>query len=89
MTWLIKIDKKVNKDFKKIDKKHQKTITNFLINKLSKLDDPRDIGEALKGTVLGNYWKYRVGNYRIITEIRDTELIIRVIKVGHRKDVYK
>jgi mRNA interferase RelE/StbE len=52
------------------------------------LDDPRSIGEALKGSKLGAFWKYRVGDYRIIARIEDDALRILVVRIGHRKDVY-
>jgi mRNA interferase RelE/StbE len=56
---------------------------------VAKLEDPRSIGEALKGSVLGDFWKYRVGDYRIIAEIQDKSLRIYVIEIGNRKEVYR
>jgi mRNA interferase RelE/StbE len=53
------------------------------------LDDPRSIGEALKGAKLGDFWKYRVGDYRVIARIEDREVIIIVVRVGNRKEVYR
>jgi mRNA interferase RelE/StbE len=55
----------------------------------SPLGDPRRIGEALKGSKLGEFWKYRVGDYRIISHIEDGELLIVVVKIGNRKAVYR
>jgi mRNA interferase RelE/StbE len=54
---------------------------------VAKLDDPRSIGAALKGSKLGELWKYRVGDYRIIAEIQDKVLLIYVIEVGNRREV--
>jgi len=88
MTWQIKYEKSLKSDWKKIDKKQKERILKF-IDKLLKLDDPRDTGEALKGNELGRFWKYRVGNYRIIAEIQDKVLIIVIIRIGHRKEIYK
>jgi len=56
---------------------------------LALLDDPRSIGDALKGSRLGNLWKYRVGDYRIIANIEDGALKILVIKIGNRREVYR
>jgi mRNA interferase RelE/StbE len=53
------------------------------------LDDPRAIGEALRGSKLGGLWKYRVGDYRIIADIQDRAVCILVVRVGHRREVYR
>jgi mRNA interferase RelE/StbE len=53
------------------------------------LDDPRSIGEALTGPTLGDRWKYRVGDYRIIADIQDKVLVVYVIKIGNRREVYR
>lgn len=51
------------------------------------MNDPRSKGKALKGK-LSNYWIYRVGDYRLICDINDSEIIITVVRIGHRKDIY-
>ena len=61
----------------------------FLLERVATLDDPRSIGEALKGSKLGQFWKYWVGDYRIISNIEDGELLILVVKIGNRKAVYR
>jgi len=53
------------------------------------LDNPRSIGDALKGSMLGEFWKYRVGDFRIIASIEDGALRILVVKVGNRREVYR
>jgi mRNA interferase RelE/StbE len=53
------------------------------------LDNPRSIGEALKGSKLGTFWKYRVGDYRIISSIEDLTVRILIVRIGNRRDVYK
>jgi mRNA interferase RelE/StbE len=53
------------------------------------MENPRSIGTALHGQRLGEFWKYRVGDYRLIARIEDDRLVILVIKVGHRRDVYR
>jgi mRNA interferase RelE/StbE len=89
LAWLIKFDDKAKKDLAAIDKAAAKRITQFLRERVSQLDDPRSIGEALKGSKLGAFWKYRVGDYRIISDIEDGALRILVVRIGNRKEVYR
>ena len=56
--------------------------------RIAVLDDPRQSGKSLKGE-LGEFWRFRVGDYRILCEIRDTELVILAAMIGHRRDVYE
>lgn len=53
------------------------------------LEHPRSIGEALKGQDLGKFWRYRVGDYRVICDIEDDRLVVLVVKVGHRREIYR
>lgn len=89
MKWHIEFDKPAVKEFKKLDKSIGNRVLEFLTNRVSKLENPRSIGEALKGSKLGEFWKYRVGEYRIICEIQDKKLLIVVLRIGDRKHVYK
>ena len=75
------------KQLKKLDKHIAARIIDFLENKVAKLEDPRQVGKELQGN-LANLWRYRIGDYRITVEIQDSELIIHVVKIGYRKDVY-
>jgi mRNA interferase RelE/StbE len=86
---LIELDEAAKKDLAKLDKTIAKRITAFLRNRVATLDDPRSIGEALKGERLGEFWKYRVGDYRIISRIEDDILRILVVKIGNRNKVYR
>ncbi|MGD0838481.1 MAG: type II toxin-antitoxin system RelE/ParE family toxin [Polyangia bacterium] len=56
---------------------------------LAELEDPRSIGEALRGSRLGGLWKYRVGDYRIVAKIEDQLIRILVVRIGHRREVYR
>jgi len=85
----IKIDSAAIRDLDKLDPPIAKRILLFLYERVATLDDPRSIGEALKGSKLGGYWKYRVGDYRIITKIEDDVLQVFVIKIGNRREVYR
>ena len=89
MAWQIKFDDASKKDLAKLDKQIAKRITEFLRERVAVLDDPRSIGEALKGSKLGEFWKYRVGDYRIISTIEDGALRILVVRIGNRKEVYR
>ncbi len=89
MAWKIEIDAKAEKELGKLDKAVAKRITKFLRERVAVLDDPRSIGEALVGPRLGDRWKYRVGDYRIIADIQDDVLVVYVVKVGNRREVYR
>ncbi|MCX6554204.1 MAG: type II toxin-antitoxin system RelE/ParE family toxin [Candidatus Aminicenantes bacterium] len=89
MAWSIEIVDGAKKDLAKLDKPVAKRIVSFLKDRLQKMADPRSIGEALRGKKFGELWKYRVGDFRIIAKIEDKRLIILVVRVGHRKNVYK
>ena len=58
-------------------------------SRVAKLENPRSIGQALAGSKLGDYWKYRVADYRIIADIQDGKLIVMVVRVGNRREVYR
>jgi mRNA interferase RelE/StbE len=84
--WRIDFDPRAKADFARLDKPIQQRITKFLLRLQT---DPRQHGAALRGETLGNYWKYRIGDYRLIADIRDKELMVLVIKLGHRSDIYR
>ena len=89
MAWQIRFDDAARKDLAKLDKPLARRITAFLRERVAVLDDPRSMGEALKGAKLGEFWKYRVGDYRIISCIEDGALLILVVKIGNRREVYR
>lgn len=89
MAWQIEFDDASKKDLAKLDKQIAKRITEFLRDRVAVLDDPRSIGDALKGSKLGSFWKYRMGDYRIIASIEDGALRILVVRIGNRKEVYR
>lgn len=89
MAWTIELDPNAEKELSKLDKQQAKRILRFLFERIAPLDNPRSIGEALKGDRLGAFWKYRVGDYRIITNIEDNTVHILILRIGHRRDVYK
>ena len=71
----------------KLDRPVQKQIKNYM-DEVAALKDPRSRGKALKGT-LSELWRYRSGDYRIICNIQDDKILITILRIGHRKEVYK
>lgn len=89
MVWQIEFDDGAESDLAKLDKQIARRITKFLRERIAYLDDPRSVGQALKGATFGQCWKYRVGDYRVIAEIRDSKLCILVVRIGNRREVYR
>ena len=89
MTWRIDFEKPALREFEKLDRATRTRILDFLTQRLATRDDPRQLGHALRGSDLGEYWRYRVGDYRIVARLNDEELVIIVIRVGHRREVYR
>lgn len=89
MAWQIEFDADALKELRKLDKPIQVRLVGFLRRRVSLLEDPRSIGEALSGDKLGQFWKYRVGDWRLVCDIQDQRIIVRVLRIGHRREVYK
>ena len=89
MAFDIEFDPDAVKDLKKLDRPVQQRLVGFLKERVAPLGNPREIGEALAGATLGNYWKYRVGDWRIICDIQDKRIVVRVLRVGNRKEIYR
>jgi len=88
MAWKIEFATSAEKELTKLDKAVIRRILGFLYERLAKADNPRSLGKALKGP-LGEYWKYRVGDYRVVCDIQDREIMILVVRVRHRSKVYR
>ena len=89
MAWRVEFDPDAVKDLKKLDKQIQIRILDFLRERLARLNNPRELGEALAGSKAGNYWKYRVGDWRIICDLQDQRIVVRVLRGGNRREVYR
>lgn len=89
MAYNVELSAEVDRELGKLDAQQAKRILKFLHGRVAKLDDPRSIGEALHGSRLGEFWKYRVGDYRLICKIEDDRLVVLVLRVGHRKEIYR
>ena len=87
MAWKVEVTELALKQLKKMGQSEGRMITQYLRKPIEPLDDPRHLGKSLKGE-LSNLWRYRVGDYRLICEINENELIVLVVRVGHRKGIY-
>lgn len=87
MTYKLLISDDVSKKIKKMDKHLALMLTREMKAKLDGLENPRSIGKDLVGQYKG-LWRYRIGAYRVICDIRDDELIVLAIDIGHRKNIY-
>ena len=88
MAWTLRFTETALKQLKKLDKQTSDLITRVLEQKIARTADPHLFGKALTGELRG-YWRYRIGDYRIICELKDQELIILVLAIGHRREIYK
>jgi mRNA interferase RelE/StbE len=89
MAYRVELAESADRELGKLDTQHRKRILKFLHERVAKLDDPRSIGEALHGSQFGEFWKYRVGDYRLISKIEDDRLVVLVLRVGHRREIYR
>ncbi|MBI4828471.1 MAG: type II toxin-antitoxin system RelE/ParE family toxin [Nitrospinae bacterium] len=87
MAWTIKYDPRTEKELRKIGPRAARQIRDFLRDRIAALNDPRQLGYTLKGP-LSQFWRYRVGDYRVLCEIQDAALIVLVVRVADRKEAY-
>jgi mRNA interferase RelE/StbE len=85
--WKIEFDPAAQKELNGLDNSIARRISKFLYGRVAQLDRPHQIGERLKGT-LSEFWKYRVGDYRVICSIEHARLVVLVLRVGHRREIY-
>lgn len=88
MAWSGELNETAKRQLAKLDRTWQVAILDYLEDRIAPLDDPRGYGKALVGDRNG-LWRYRVGDYRILCELRDDELIVLVVTIGHRSHVYR
>ncbi len=84
----VELSERFKKEFRKLDSYTRKMIRAWIDKNLAGCTDPRMHGKALLGDRSGQ-WRYRIGDYRLICHIRDNELIILALTVGHRREIYK
>lgn len=89
MAWKVELAPAAKRELDKLDPQHAKRLLKFLLERLAPLENPRSLGQALQGPRFGELWKYRVGSYRIVCKIEDDRTVILVLRVGHRREVYR
>lgn len=88
MAWTIEYTRTAETQLRKLDKQIAGRILDYLDDKVAPLENPRSRGKSLSGP-LGELWRYRVGDYRVLCEIRDNVMLILVVAAGHRRQIYK
>ena len=89
MAWQIEFDESAKKELTKLDRQVARRLIDFLKDRVLSRRDPLSVGQPLKGSTLGEFWKYRVGDFRIIASIQDERMTVLVLRVGNRSDVYR
>jgi len=87
VSWIYRFDERALKELKKLDRQAQGDILTYLDQRVAGKADPRRFGKGLRAGLAG-LWRYRVGAYRIICQIKNRELLVLVVSVGHRKNIY-
>jgi mRNA interferase RelE/StbE len=88
LAWRVEWENEAVKELKGLDARAQRAIVRYMRDKIATEEDPRRFGDCLRKDLKG-LWKYRIGSYRIICSIEDQKVTVLVVRVGHRKDVYK
>ena len=87
MSYKINFSETSLKQLRKLDSLSRKRILNYVSDVLTKIENPRILGKALTGDLKG-FWRYRIGNFRIVCQIQDNSLLILILKIAHRKEIY-
>ena len=87
MAWTVEVSDYAEKQLRKLDKPIQKRLLDWLEDRIEGCKNPRHFGEPLRGEIAG-LWRYRIGDYRVICEIQDQQLVVLALAVGHRREIY-
>jgi mRNA interferase RelE/StbE len=88
LAWKIDYTDSARKELRGMDRQQAKRILDFMDKRIAALENPREHGKTLSGP-LGAFWRYRLGDYRIICDIQDNALCVLVIRIGNRNTVYR
>jgi len=88
LDWTVDFDPRALAELQKLDRVTQKRVLKFLRERIAGHAKPRDLGKALVGEK-ARLWRYRVGDYRVICSVSDEQHRVQVLRIGHRKDVYR
>jgi len=88
LAWKVRFEKRAKKELSSLDRQAQADIWQYLKDRIATEEDPKRFGQPLRHNLAG-LWKYRIGHYRVIADIQNQELVVLVVRVGHRKNVYE
>lgn len=86
--WTVEFDDRARKELRKLTPETQKAILHYLRERVVGSPNPRDFGKPLRMNLAG-LWRYRVGDYRLICRLEDNRLVVLVLQVGHRREIYE
>jgi mRNA interferase RelE/StbE len=88
VTWRIEFERTAAREFRKLDHQTQRRIRHFFQERVLGSDDPRALGKALRGNQ-NEFWRYRIGSYRVIASIQDQQMVILLVRIAHRREIYR
>jgi mRNA interferase RelE/StbE len=88
LAWTIELTESAKRDLKRLDRQAAIRIRDFLKDRVATSEDPRSVGKSTSGPLSG-FWRYRVGDYRIVCDIQDKRITVLVVRIGDRKNVYR
>jgi mRNA interferase RelE/StbE len=89
MTWQIEFDRRAHKEFQRLDRPARERILRFLTERIEPSTDPRSLAEPLAGDAFAGLWRFRVGDYRLIAHFEDEVFLVLILRIGHRRAVYR
>jgi mRNA interferase RelE/StbE len=89
MAWRIEFERGAARELEKLGPQSERRILRFLRDRVAALDDPRSIGQTMKSERFGEFWRYRIGDFRMIARIEDAKGLILVPRVGHLREIYR
>lgn len=89
MAWIVEYTETARRQLQKLDRQTARRILDYMDERIAGKGDPRASGKALTGRDLGAFWRYRVGDYRVICAIEDGRLCVLVVEIGNRREVYR
>lgn len=89
MAWKVELSATAERELNKLYRQHSKRLLKFLQERIATRDDPRGAEKALQGSRQGEFWKYRLGDYRLICKIEEKLLLVLVLRIGPRKEIYR
>jgi mRNA interferase RelE/StbE len=87
LAWTVEVSDFAEKQLRKLDRPIQRRLIDWLEDRIEGCKNPRHFGEPLRGEMAG-LWRYRIGDYRVICEIQDQQLVVLALAVGHRREIY-